>query len=437
MSEERKYDTLQKPGQGLKNTSWVRPSIIIITIIFFCISAITWIWKIWGDWSGIMSAIFTISGAVSAFFAIPFFYSSDRRRTASDLSDASKFPHVTINVAPNVNITPQQTLSLQTLSAEAKASNDGEAVPSGGPEASKMQEEIYANANSNLKEEVIPEEFKAIFRFNERLADPRDFLGRVRECTTLINRTYHGESTSIVGSRRIGKSWLIQYLLLVSPTKLGSRFHIGYLDATSADCTTIEGFIIRILEEWHIPISNIDRKNLGLATIEKVIRDFRSRKRMPVICIDEFENFGNRQEFDLNFFGSLRAMSQVGLSLVVASKTPLIDFIGDYGKTSGFFNIFEQLILKPFSAKESEVFAQTKGIEAGFTDEEKQFLLQYGQENGNYWPIRLQLVGKMMLEDKFLAIKEKDSSYYRPWDPTYWFDFQQRLEEKYHGVVKT
>jgi polyferredoxin len=85
MDEEQPHDTLQKQGQRLKFSSWVRPGIIIITIIFFCVSAITWIWKIWGDWSGIMSAIFTISGAVSAFFAIPFFYSSDRSKTSADL----------------------------------------------------------------------------------------------------------------------------------------------------------------------------------------------------------------------------------------------------------------------------------------------------------------------------------------------------------------
>ena len=151
----------------------------------------------------------------------------------------------------------------------------------------------------------------------------------------------HEERSINVGcwATQNGKTWLISYLKLVAPRELGNRYLVGYLDATAARCA-----------------------------------------------------------FDLHFFTALRAMAQAGLSLVVASKSPLIDIIGNNGQTSGFFNIFEQLIMKPFSTK-AERFAQFKGTQAGLSDEERSRLLQFGRRGVEYWPLRLQLVGKMLLED--------------------------------------
>jgi hypothetical protein len=42
----------------------------------------------------------------------------------------------------------------------------------------------------------------------------------------------------------------------------------------------------------------------------------------------------------------------------------------------------------------------------------------------------------MLLEDKTLADKS-DPSYYRPNDLGYWKRFEQRLEEKYSGAVRS
>ncbi len=129
-------------------------------------------------------------------------------------------------------------------------------------------------------------------------------------------------------------------------------------------------------------------------------------------------------------------MTQNGLCLIVASKIPLIDFISDYGKTSGFFNVFEQLRIRPFSSKEAERFVQSKAAETGLTGQEQQRLLQYGQQGGEYWPIRLQLAGKMLLEDKVLAAREQDQDYYRPEDLSYWQEFERRFGETYGGVMR-
>lgn len=274
----------------------------------------------------------------------------------------------------------------------------------------------------------------SVFQFSVQLNSARDFYGRAGERETLLNRTYHKEATSIVGPRRIGKTWLIRYLSLVAPKKLGSRFRIGYVDATMPGCATVAGFTSKVLKELGVSHAQ-DSATLGLITLEQAIEELKAKGQIPIVCIDEFDHFDNRQVFDLHFFTGLRALAYAGLGMVIASKNPLIDVVGDYGKTSGFFNIFEQLTLEPFTAEEAEEFIQAKSAQAGFTAQEQKWLLKYGQATEGEWPpIRLQLVGKMLLDDIILSGKE-GRHHYRPDDPNYWQRFEHRLEEKYRGVV--
>ena len=49
-----------------------------------------------------------------------------------------------------------------------------------------------------------------------------------------------------------------------------------------------------------------------------------------MLCIDEFEGFEDKQEFNQNFVEGLRAMTQDdGLVLITASRRPLADVIVD------------------------------------------------------------------------------------------------------------
>ena len=274
---------------------------------------------------------------------------------------------------------------------------------------------------------------RPVFNFNVPLSDPSEFYGRVREIETLLSRVQYGASTSIVGPRRMGKTWLIYYLMQVAPSKLGQRFRIAYVDATTYRCSTVNGFTDTAIESLGFPSH---QANQGLLSLETVVEEMLSKNYIPVLCIDEFEGFSDRQTFDLNFFSALRAMTQAGLSLVVASKSPLIDIVGEHGKTSGFFNIFAQITLKPFTRSDAVKFVKDKAIAAGFTSQESDRLLEYGQIENQWSPVRLQLVGLMLHQDKNLAILENDLDYYRPEDPSYWQDFEMRLKETYRGIVR-
>jgi hypothetical protein len=234
-----------------------------------------------------------------------------------------------------------------------------------------------------------------------------------------------------VGPRRIGKTWLISYLQLSAPSQLGSRYHVGLVDASLPRCASITGFTARVLEAFGVPAA-ASRSQNGLDALEDLVLEMKARRQVPVLCLDEFEAFGDHHTFQLSFFAGLRALTQAGLVLVVASKHPLIEIVGDYGRTSGLFNVFEQLTLKPFTPQEVERFARDKSAQARFTPAEYARLLHYGQA----WPVRLQLVGKLLQEDQALA-HGVDATYYRPEDQSYWDEFEERLEVIYRGVVRS
>ncbi len=392
---------------------------VIITIVVLFFIAVIVILNIRG--STILAVLGVIFALLQWLFPFP---ASKHEKPITTPS----MPQDTAHIPPSLS--PTQSPATKTL-----VYNNVVELPSTIDSQPPQQGQISTPGIELTKLETVQLRFDSVFLFNEPLTDPKEFYGRVRDRKTLINRTNKGISTSIVGPRRIGKTWLISYLRLVAPTELGTHFRIGYLDATLASCATVVGFIEKVFEEFNISFVH-DYANLELAMLEKVVQNLKLKNQVPILCIDEFEGFGNRKVFDLGFFSGLRAITQVGLGLVVTSKRPLIDVVGDDGKTSGFFNIFEQLTLKPFNLKEAEAFVRDKSIQGRLTEQERAYLLKYGGKDGQQWPpIRLQLAGKMLLEDKSLAAEGDIDDYY-PDDPKYWEAFEERLEEKYRGVIR-
>ena len=296
----------EEQKQEIKLPRWVRPAVIILALICFAIGAAIWIWGVRNDLEKVMTATFAVVGVICAFFAMPFLYPSDNSKKSSTPSQ-QRTVQVINNIFPQSASTPIQT----PLSSDPTTISPVQSVNM----ESSTQNQATLTSNRPALEEIKQPGSDAIFLFNQPLIDHKEFFGRALECATLINRTRNGASTSIVGPRRIGKSWLISYLRLVAPTELGSKFHIGYLDATSSQCNTSSGFTSRALEVLgFLPDTGLDK--LGRA-IENVVLS----KETPVLCIDEFEGFiSNRQEFNLNFFERLRAMTQEGLVLVTISN---------------------------------------------------------------------------------------------------------------------
>ena len=271
------------------------------------------------------------------------------------------------------------------------------------------------------------------------LTNQADFIGRSRERSTLTQRSYNGLSTSLVGARRIGKTWLMDYLGQVAPQEFGSRHMVVYLDASLDSCRTIAGFVYQCLNGLNLTAQVASPSELRLNALENAVRELKARNRVPVLCLDEFERFGraNQHEFDLNFFEGLRGIAGLGAALVTASKIPLIELVSQIGNTSPFFNIFETVRVQAFTGREARKFVEAKAALVGLDALEQAKLLELAARPGSdrYEPLRLQLVGELLYRDKRLALHD-DPDLYRPADPTYWQEFSDELEDKYQGMVQ-
>ena len=330
-------------------------------------------------------------------------------------------PNIAINSGQNALPSQQATTSPQSI-----------ATPNNSP----------ANPVSTTGNIAVPQHTGSpdlVFRFNATLIDPNEFYGRSFARTTLINRTHNGSSTAIVGERRIGKTWLLNYLMLSAPhdPMLGTNYRIGYLDATSPECHTITDFATKALEALDIMPTTPLRGKADLKTVAVAVTKLYKQQRIrPVLCIDEFEGLGQQSEFDLDFLNGLRSMTQEGLVLITVTRTSLMDavvsILGEKSRTSPFFNIFYDLTLKPFNEKDAFTFAQAKSVQVGFTEQERQHMLEhsvmYGPNGTKHWyPLKLQLVGRTLLEDKQAG--QTDPVCYRPQDVQYWLNFEQRIKE--------
>ncbi len=277
----------------------------------------------------------------------------------------------------------------------------------------------------------------AIFSFNLPLREPHEFYGRLAERTTLLSRIANGGSSSIVGERRAGKTWLLDYARLVAPTHSvpGLTYRVGYVSATHPQCKSVVGFVERAMDELKILPHTIDRSQTPLGQLSQGVRDLKKNSFLPVLCIDEFEGFNNREVFNAEFVEGLRALAQDdGLVLVTASKRSLRECIEKLtGETSPFFNIVQHIPLHPFTEKEASAFVEDKGELAGFDEKERAFFLRsgalYTSSGEMFWPpLRLQLVGQLLSADKQAGLSLNE--------PNYEHDFRRRLDEAYQAVMR-
>lgn len=371
-------------------------------------------------------------------------------KTADDKAekDTKDAPSTPVSALPNITVSPTITLSPTfTLGSSPNASSPSSALAQSplpitptpaDPSIQTLPDNpgILKKVDKEQAQRTASSRSDPIFFVNVAPPTAKEVYGRVLERMTLLVHARKSGCVSIIGPRRIGKSWLVSYLRLVTPDELGADFRLGYIDATWPSCATGEGFIIAALKALDYPSFSLP-EHPGLISLEHFVKDMVAKKQTPVLCVDEFERLTHRAEFDLAFFTELRSITQAGLGMVVVSKDPLIEIVSENLKTSPFFNVFVQLRLVPFDQEDAEQFAQEKSAQAGFTDQERAYLLKYAQmSNQQAWPpLRLQLVGELLLNDKRLSART-GNRHYRPEDPEYWMEFKERVQDMYQGMVK-
>jgi hypothetical protein len=254
------------------------------------------------------------------------------------------------------------------------------------------------------------------FTFGNPIRDPACFYGRkaeIRQITSRLLSSAH-ESTSIVGERRLGKTSLLNYISHpdIAPT-LGlppEQYCLVYLDFQGLTDITPQRFWQRVLTRMSRSACDPDlarrfqdlaaQGGLDFFDLEDLFEGVAQRGLNVVLLMDEFEYVTQNANFGADFFGGLRALAiHYSLSLVPATRRELVDLChSEELKGSPFFNIFANVVLRPFTPQEAEELLAGCACTAELTlgPEETAFVARLG---GGH-PFFLQMAGHYLVEGK-------------------------------------
>lgn len=179
------------------------------------------------------------------------------------------------------------------------------------------------------------------------IKDPTMFFGREEELRRIRDRLRKGDSTAIVGLRRIGKSSLL-YQLANQTDALPEGVVVTYLDLQDGAHhrpMTLLNAALHCLDEKLNHRYSFALVN-SLAEFSSAIKQIAISGFQPVICFDEVEDLTRRDAFNDDFFECLRSLgSQRILAFVTASCESLDILLKRKQRTSPFYNIFVNLEL--------------------------------------------------------------------------------------------
>ena len=254
------------------------------------------------------------------------------------------------------------------------------------------------------------------FTFGNPIREPARFIGRTEELRQIVNRLRSSahESTSIVGERRIGKTSLLKHLEDQQVAyELGlpvNEFCMVYMDFQGLTDITPERFWKRILQKMERAIckpelvSEIkkirDQNTFDLFDLEDLFSLITDQNLTPVLLLDEFEYVTQNPNFGPDFFGGLRALAiHQNLPLITATRRELVDLChSEELKGSPFFNIFANVVLRPFNQAEIHelLTSYLSDTRVSFTESE----LALVQTLGGGYPFFTQMAGHYLFEAK-------------------------------------
>ncbi|MBM3152972.1 MAG: hypothetical protein FJZ96_12360 [Chloroflexi bacterium] len=258
------------------------------------------------------------------------------------------------------------------------------------------------------------------FTFGNPIKEPERFHGRKNEIRQIVNRLASSahESTSIIGERRIGKTSLLNYLsnqaVMAGLGLAPEHYCLVYVDFQGLTDITPQRFWQRVLnkmarsicdESLKPGIQELSKKEtFDLFDLEDIFQAASDRGFTTVLFLDEFEYVTQNPNFKSDFFGGLRALaSHSGLALIPSTRRELVDLChSDEIKGSPFFNIFANVVLRPFSQAEvvELISGYTSESPYAFTTEESAII----HDMGGGYPFFVQAAGHYVMEAKMQGL---------------------------------
>ncbi len=218
----------------------------------------------------------------------------------------------------------------------------------------------------------------------------KDFFSREIESEEILGLLRNGQSVSLIGSRRIGKSSLLIHL---SRPQVRAPMNLAPSEAlfVLVDCQELGGspaeevyetFLIGLLdaaEAGGIKLDNADYSPGTYRAIDRILHQITRKNVTAVVLLDEFELLAANDHLTPYFFARLRGLTtKYGLAYLTASQRPLFAITAEEEiLSSPFFNIFVTLALGLFSIDEARamLIARLNNSDITFSDGLLDYLL--------------------------------------------------------------
>lgn len=211
------------------------------------------------------------------------------------------------------------------------------------------------------------------------------FFGREQETGQALSLLGNGQSISLVGQRRIGKSSFLFHLAdphIFTQYGLDPAQHLFvYLDCGSLSTLPPPDLYRVLLEEIGDTLADAGSPTplnleadpaqpLTYRAFEQALRHLTRQGWRLILLLDEFERLSHNPHLDPDFFSGLRALAaRHPIAYVTASKQPLLELTYAHASalSSPFFNIFASIRLGLFAEGEARYLLTTLAAKSGLT----------------------------------------------------------------------
>ncbi len=208
------------------------------------------------------------------------------------------------------------------------------------------------------------------------------FHGRSAAIEQILGLLRNGQSVSLIGPRRIGKSSLLIHLCrpeVREPFRLGpDRALFMLLDCQELGGSppeevyeTLHSALLEAAENAGVQISDDGRPGTYRA-LDRALNQISGQNLTVVVLMDEFELLAANEHLTPYFFARLRGLTtKYGLAYLTASQRPLFAITAEEEiLSSPFFNIFVTLPLGLFDEAEARSLLDTRlqGCEISFSE---------------------------------------------------------------------
>jgi len=206
------------------------------------------------------------------------------------------------------------------------------------------------------------------------IREAEHFYGRARETARALRMVRKGQSVSVIGPRRIGKTSFLFHLsdpaVRVEHSPISDKSLVVYIDGEMLGGLSRLDIFRLILQET---ATRADQERTDIASVvdhrsfEQAMRGLVKPGQRLVYLIDEFEGLTKNENLDGDFFSFLRSLTvRYNVAYVTASKAPLLALIDEGGVLSSpFFNIFVPINLGFFSEDDARKLIRRPSQAAG------------------------------------------------------------------------